>query len=65
MRCFSTRVPYNVLVASLIEDLSNCKVAIGIQSYALYISALLGIKTYSIGKTLGIEVNLPSVIEVI
>jgi hypothetical protein len=50
---------------SLVEDLSNCKVAVGIQSYALYISALLGIKTYSIGKTLGIEVTLPSGIEVI
>jgi hypothetical protein len=50
---------------SLIEDLSNCKVAVGIQSYALYISALLGIKTYSIGKYLGIEVTLPSAIEVI
>ena len=50
---------------SLIEDLSNCKVAIGIQSYALYISALLGIKTYSIGKTLGTKVTLPSIIKVI
>ena len=54
-----------VSIGNITDELQNCKFAIGIQTYALYIAATLGIKTYSVGKSMGLKVVLPSIIEVI